>query len=57
MKDEKQFDVLNKNFDELENEKKETLVSIGERLLDIQGLINTEKVSELEKSNLQSKNK
>ena len=38
-----QFDRLNKNYDELENDKKETLLKIGENLLNIQGLINKEK--------------
>ena len=42
MKD-RQFDLLNTNYDELENDKKDKLLVIGENLLNIQKLINEEK--------------
>jgi hypothetical protein len=42
-----QFDILNKNYDELENDKKDTLLKIGENLLNIQSLINNEKFQEI----------
>ena len=40
-----QLDLLNKNYDELEDDKKNTLLIIGENLLSIQKLINKEKFS------------
>jgi len=51
-----QFDRLNKNYDELENDKKDTLLKIGENLLNIQSLINNEKLQEI-KNNTNEKNK
>ena len=45
----KQFEILSRNYDELEEDKKETLLLIGEKILGIQSLINDEKVSENEK--------
>ena len=41
-----QFDVLNRNYDRLESDKKDTLLRIGENLLNIQSLINNEKLKE-----------
>ena len=38
MKDKGQLDKLSKNYDELKEEKKETLLKIGEKLLSIQDL-------------------
>jgi len=51
-----QFDRLNMNYDELENDKKDTLLKIGENLLNIQLLINNEKLQEIksEKKNKKS---
>ena len=51
-----QFDRLNTNYDELENDKKDTLLKIGENLLNIQSLINNEKLQEIksEKKNKKS---
>jgi len=51
-----QFDILNNNYDELENDKKDTLLKIGENLLNIQSLINNEKLQEI-KNNKNEKNK
>ena len=42
-----QFDKLNENFDELENDKRDTLLRIGENLLNIQLLINNEKLQDI----------
>jgi hypothetical protein len=38
-----QFERLNKNYDELETDKKDRLLEIGENLLNIQGIVNQEK--------------
>jgi len=48
MKD-KQKELLSKNIDKMKDDKKETLVSIGENLLDIQNQINREKLKRLSK--------
>ena len=40
-----QLDTLNNNFDKLEDDKKDTLLKIGDNLLNIQSLINKEKLS------------
>jgi hypothetical protein len=40
-----QFDTLNKNYERLEDDKKDTLLLIGENLLNIQFLVNKEKLS------------
>jgi len=45
-KNDQQREVLNKNFDELGEDKKEMLLKIGEKLLSIQDLIDKEKESE-----------
>ena len=42
----KQLEKLSKNYDDLEEEKKDTLLVIGEKLLSIQDLVNDEKLSE-----------
>ena len=38
----KQFDRLNKNYEELEDDKKDILLVIGENLLNIQNIVNNE---------------
>jgi len=48
MKD-KQRELLNKNIDKMEDDKKKILVSIGESLLNIQYMVNTEKLKTLTK--------
>ena len=42
----KQLEKLSKNYDDLEEGKKDTLLLIGEKLLSIQDLVNDEKLSE-----------
>ena len=49
MIDKKQRDILNENFDKLSESKKEKLLNIGEKLLDIQNVIDSEKLSVTEK--------
>jgi hypothetical protein len=44
-----QFDLLNQNYDELENDKEDTLLLIGENLLHIQKIMNDEKPKSTEK--------
>ena len=44
MIDKKQRDILNENFDKLSESKKEKLLNIGEKLLDIQNVIDSEKL-------------
>jgi len=39
-----QSDILNKNYDELEEDKKEKLLTIGEKLLDIQKLVKNDDI-------------
>ena len=46
-----QFETLNNNYDGLEDDKKDTLLLIGENLLNIQNLINKEKLSIIKKEN------
>jgi len=53
----KQRDLLDKNYEKLEDDKKETLVSIGENLLNIQNLINREKLKKLTKNQIKRKKK
>jgi hypothetical protein len=52
-----QFGLLNQNYDELEDDKKDTLLSIGENLLNIQSLVNKEKLESVkpEKKSLRLK--
>ena len=47
--DEKQFETFGNNIDELDSDKKNTLLSIGEKLMSVQRLINTEKISAIKK--------
>jgi hypothetical protein len=42
--------VLDRNFDKLEDKEKDMLLQIGENLLNIQGVINREKLSVVKKS-------
>jgi len=46
------LEKLSKNYDDLEDKQKDTLLSIGENLLTIQNLLNEEKVSETEIENM-----
>ena len=41
---EKGQEILNKNYDKLEDDKKDILLTIGEKLLCIQTLVNKEKI-------------
>ena len=54
-KDERQLETLNNNYDQLEDDKKDTLLSIGEELMNIQSLINNERVSAIKKGNTELK--
>jgi len=54
-KDERQLETLNSNYEELEDDKKDTLLSIGEELMNIQSLINNERVSAIKKGNTELK--
>ena len=47
--DEKQIETFGNNIDELDSDKKNTLLSIGEKLMSVQRLINTEKISATKK--------
>jgi len=47
--DEKQFETFGNNIDELDSDKKNTLLSIGEKLMGVQRIINTEKISAIKK--------
>ena len=49
MRTDDQRDLLNKNYDELEDDQKNNLLVIGEKLLSIQDVINREKVSKLKR--------
>ena len=42
MKKKGQFETLSKNYDELEDDKKDKLLEVGEQLLNIQNLVNNE---------------
>ena len=42
MKENNLLERLNKNYDELEDNKKEVLLKVGEQLLGIQNLVNDE---------------
>ena len=54
-KDERQLETLNSNYEELEDDKKDTLLSIGEELMNIQSLINNERVSAIKNGNTELK--
>ena len=49
MRTDDQRDLLNKNYDKLEDGQKDNLLVIGEKLLGIQDVINREKVSKSKK--------
>jgi hypothetical protein len=51
-----QFDRLNRNYDRLEIDKKDTLLRIGENLLNIQMLINNEKLPVIKSRKKEFKN-
>lgn len=51
----RKFETLSKNYDELEDDRKDTLLSIGEKLLSIQNLVNNKKVSENKIENIELK--
>jgi hypothetical protein len=52
-----QFGLLNQNYDELEDDKKDTLLSIGENLLNIQSLVNKEKLQSIKSEKKSSETK
>jgi len=54
-KDERQLETLNNNYDQLEDDKKDTLLSIGEELMNIQSLVNNERVSAIKNGNTELK--
>lgn len=51
MKKNGQLEILNKNFDELDDEKKDTLLEVGEKLLNIQNLIRNEVIEKTKVEN------
>jgi len=51
-----QMDTLNKNYDELEEDGKEKLLKIGEKLLDIQSLVINENQSDVKNKKNEFKN-
>ena len=52
-----QYDKLSRNYDELEDNKKDKLLKIGENLLGIQNLINGEKIIGIKSENIKLRKK
>ena len=56
MRDDELLKKLDGNYDNLEEDKKDKLLTIGEKLLDIQNAINSEKLTANNKGNKKRKN-
>jgi hypothetical protein len=52
MTDSEQFETLKTNFKELEDDRKDKLLLIGEKLLSIKSLVRSEKKPEMEEAKL-----